>query len=202
MNNILPDQSIVEADAAFYSRALKTEHYSGDVAYISQSGNKTFIAVVDAAGHGRKAHFIACEMEKIFKTRDTDDLAALIEFSHQQLQGGLGAVIIAGSFDAETLEFTFVHVGDTHGKIIGSNQRSLVGQPGMLGHAIRTPIVKIEKLLPGDTLILCSDGITERFNVGDVSRHRTKPTSVLARRIVDLFGKDHDDATCLVLRCI
>ena len=188
-------------DMAFYGRAHRGEHYSGDVAFIHRNDTKIFVAVVDAAGHGRSAHRVATKIEKIFRSGNTDELAGLIQFSHQRLKGGPGAVIIAGALDAESLDFTYVHIGDTHGKVFGPRRRTLVGQAGMLGHAIRTPSIQSETLSAGDTLVLCTDGISERYDLNEIQRYSTMPADALARRIVEQFGKDHDDATCLVVRC-
>ena len=189
------------ASMASFGRACRGEHYSGDTASIHEQDAGTFLAIADAAGHGRSAHSVAKEVEKILGSEDTNDLAALIQSMHRQLMGGPGAVIIAGFLDAESLDFTFVHIGDVHGKIIGPRPRSLVGQAGMLGHAIRTPNIKSETLFPGDTLVLCTDGISERYDLTEIKGHRTISADGLARQIVKKFGKDHDDATCIVVRC-
>ena len=188
-------------DIACYGRAHRREHYSGDVAFIHQNGSKIFVAIVDAAGHGRSAHRVATAIKNIFRSEDTDELVNLIQFSHQRLKGGPGAVIIAGILDTKSLVFTYVHIGDTHGKIFGPRRRTLVGQAGMLGHALRTPSVKSERLSAGDTLVLCTDGVSERYDLSEIQGYRTMRTESLARRIVEQFGKNHDDATCIVVRC-
>ncbi len=189
------------AGMACYGRARRGEHFSGDVALIHEHGAGTFLSIVDAVGHGRTAHHVATKIEKILRSEETNDLAALIQSLHRQLEGGPGAVIIAGFLDTETLVFTFVQIGDVHGKVFGPRRRTLVGQPGMLGHAIRTPNIRSETLSAGDTLVLCTDGIIERYDLAEIQGQRTIPADALARQIVKQFGKDHDDATCIVVRC-
>jgi hypothetical protein len=144
---------------------------------------------------------VATQVESILRSEDTDDLAALVQTLHRRLKGGPGAVMIAGVLDTESLAFTFVQIGDSHGRIFGPRRRSLVGEAGMLGHAIRTPNVRSETLSAADTLVLCTDGISERYDLSEIQGHQTIPADALARRIVEQFGKDHDDATCLVVRC-
>ncbi len=189
------------ASMACYGRACRGEHYSGDVAIIHEHGGGALLAIVDAAGHGRSAHHVATKIETIMRSEDTNDLVVLIQSLHRQLKGGRGAVIIAGFLDTECLVFNFVHIGDAHGKVFGPRRRTLIGQTGMLGHAIRTPDIRSETLSAGDTLVLCTDGISERYDLAEIQGHRTIPADALARQIVKQFGKDHDDATCIVVRC-
>ncbi len=189
------------ASVACFGRARRGGHYSGDLAFVHEHGAKVFLAIVDAAGHGRSAHRVAMQVESILRSEDTHDLAGLVQSLHRRLIGGPGAVMIAGVLDTESLAFTFVHIGDSHGRIFGPRRRSLVGEAGMLGHAIRTPNVRSETLSAADTLVLCTDGISERYDLSEIQGHQTIPADALARRIVEQFGKDHDDATCLVVRC-
>ena len=189
------------AHMACFGRASRGEHFSGDLAFIHEQSAGTFLAIVDAGGHGRSAHHVATKIETILRSEETNDLVALIHSMHRQLMGGPGAVIIAGFLDAECLDFTFVQIGDVHGKVFGPRRRTLVGQAGMLGHAIRTPNIRSETLFAGDALVLCTDGISERYDLAEIQGHRTISADALARQIVKQFGKDHDDATCIVVRC-
>jgi serine phosphatase RsbU (regulator of sigma subunit) len=189
------------ASIASYGRSCRGERYSGDLAFIQEHRSELFLAIVDAVGHGRSAYGVAMEVKSILRSENSDDLLALIQILHQRLKGGPGAVMIAGKLDSESRVFTFVQIGDSHGKIFGPRRRSLVGVAGMLGHAIRTPRVRIETLSADDTLVLCTDGVSERYDLDEIQGYQTMPTEALARRIVEQFGKDHDDATCLVVRC-
>ena len=187
-------------DMAYFGRVCRGEHYSGDLVFIHEQKGRIFIAVVDAAGHGHSAHQIANKVETILRSKDTDDLAALVVLLHDQLKGSSGAVIIVGALETENMVFDFIQMGDTHGKIFGPGRRTLVGQAGMLGQAIRTPIVRSETLSEGELLVLCTDGVSERYDLDDIRGYRNLSADALARQIVGQFGKDHDDATCLVVR--
>ena len=76
------------ANMACYGRACRGEYYSGDLAYIHEQGAATFLAVVDAAGHGRLAHGVAEDVAALFQSAYISDLAALVQSLHQQLRGG------------------------------------------------------------------------------------------------------------------
>ena len=189
------------ASIASYGRACRGEHYSGDVAFIQKHSAGFFLAIVDAAGHGPSAHRVAAKVRTILSSEDTNDLPALVQILHRHLRGGRGAVIIAGFLDSESRIFEFVQIGDAHGKIFGPRHRTLTGQAGFLGHAIPSPIIRREALFSGDTLVLCTDGVSDRYDLSDIQGSQTIPVEVLAGRIVEQFGKDYDDATCLVARC-
>jgi phosphoserine phosphatase RsbX len=186
---------------AFHGRACKGEHYSGDLAFIRELDTVTFLAIVDAAGHGRSAYTVVLEVEKILTETDVRDLMALISRLHERLKGGPGAVVIAGYLNRENLEFTYVRIDDSHGRIFGARGRSLQGQAGMLGHAIPTPEIFCDTLGRGDVLVVCTDGIAERFDLANIPGSLTASASDLAPRIVEKYGKGHDDATCLVVSC-
>jgi hypothetical protein len=106
-----------EIDVACHGRACRGEHYSGDLAFIREQDPDTFLAVVDAAGHGRSAYMVVLEVENILRAADVRDLMTLVPRLHDQLKGGPGAVVIAGYLNRESLEFTYVRIGDSHGRI-------------------------------------------------------------------------------------
>jgi len=190
-----------EIEMAFFGRACRGEHYSGDLAFIREQGPETFLSIFDAAGHGRSAHMVVLGIEKILRTSDVEDVTTLVPELHEHLTGGPGGVVIAGNLNRESLEFRYVRIGDSHGRIFGPRNRSLQGQAGMLGNVIPTPEIHSETLGRGDILVLCTDGISERFDLAQIPGNQTISAEVLAHRIVDQFGKGHDDATCLVVRC-
>ena len=81
--------------------------------------------------------------------------------------------------------------------------RDLVGRPpglfclpGIVGHNVRTLRAMPFVMQPGDVYCLHSDGVTSRGNLRGCLPGT--PESV-ARRIVDAWGRPHDDATAVVL---
>ena len=55
---------------------------------------------------------------------------------------------------------------------------------------------------PGDVLVLFTDGVKERFELQDYPQLRYEGAKTIARTIVTRYGKDHDDAGCVVLRVL
>ncbi len=53
---------------------------------------------------------------------------------------------------------------------------------------------------PGDVVVWYTDGVSDRFDVSDYPGVLLDRASIAAQRIVERFGKSHDDATCVVMR--
>jgi serine/threonine protein phosphatase PrpC len=56
------------------------------------------------------------------------------------------------------------------------------------------------QLEAGDLLLLTTDGVKERFSVEDYPGLLGDTPAVVARQVVQRFGKEHDDATCIAVR--
>ena len=55
-------------------------------------------------------------------------------------------------------------------------------------------------LEPGDVFLFYTDGVSDRFDLDDY-RHAVSDTPrSLANNVVNMFGKDHDDAACVAVR--
>jgi len=52
----------------------------------------------------------------------------------------------------------------------------------------------------GQLVTFYTDGVSDRFDASDYPGLRYDRATVVARTIVDRFGKAHDDATCIALR--
>ena len=85
-------------------------------------------------------------------------------------------------------------------RLMGSTEHRMEWTEGTLGARYRTPVPS-EGKLGGATLLLYSDGISDRFEPGDYPGITMDEPSVAARNVVERFGKDYDDASCIVLRC-
>lgn len=192
---------LLQLTTAHSGRACQGEFFSGDLAYIREDETSVFLALLDVAGHGRAAYRLAHEIETLLSEAADDDLVSLIEMLHQILLGKNGAVIILGRYDRDSGILSFIQIGDTHARIFGPRARRLVSQEGMLGHAIPTPIVSHEQLSSGDTVVFCTDGISVRYDLVDIQGRRSLDVLELAEKIIQDFGKQHDDATCVVWRC-
>lgn len=185
---------------ASYGRPFPGERVSGDGAVVVQHDSKILLAMIDALGHGPAAHEVAILAVKHLAQAKTDDLMALFKNLHQALQGSIGAAVGLGSFDTENGRFDYLGIGNTVARGFGSQEKRLVSMDGIVGEQWRAPNPQALTLYSGDVLLMYSDGISDRFSLSDYPQLIAHGAAAVARGVVDRFGKEHDDATCLVLK--
>ena len=192
--------STVGTDCAFFVRPCRGERVSGDAAVLRTSDDHVFLAVVDALGHGPAASRIATQASAFLKGNWSLEPAATMEGLHDVMRGTDGAAAGLCVVELSSGSARFAGVGNTVARILGKREKTVFSTPGTLGHQIRTQKEQRLMIEPGDLLLLYSDGIRERFELDDYPRLRLKDARTIARTIVSRFGKDYDDASCVVMR--
>ena len=71
-----------------------------------------------------------------------------------------------------------------------------VSVAGIVGGRVRKILEQSYTLTGGDRLAIYTDGVSGRFGLEEYRRHAAQRT---AESIVDEWGKNHDDATCVVV---
>ena len=166
---------------------------NGDAAFIHQNGNEVFFTLVDGSGHGQEAHDISKKSCRIIQENLNKSLT--------EIRGTRGCVAIIGKLDVEKKVFNYVGIGNIFLKKVTKSVNNLLIQDGVVGYHIRTPSEYSVQLEPGDALLLCSDGIKSNFNISDYPDIRWDDVDVISKKIINMFTKNNDDATCIVLRC-
>jgi hypothetical protein len=176
------------------------EIVSGDTALIVAQSRGLFLAIVDVLGHGPEAHAVAEQTEAYLREHAGTDLVRLMQQLHERLRGGLGAAVGLGYLEGETGRFRYVGIGNTRLRRFGSAETRLVSRDGTVGQHMRTLREMSLQLEAGDLLLMTTDGVKEHFAVEDYPGLLGDCSAVVARLVVERFGKEHDDATCLALR--
>ena len=179
-------------------RAL--EFVNGDAGFISVSEEQLFVCIIDGAGHGREAHTIAQASRDFLEKNKNETLPGLMKKLHESLRGTRGGVAIIGKFDGEGLEFHYVGIGNIVLRKFGKSPERAVTQDGVIGYQIRTPREKVMKISGGDILVLHTDGIASNFDVSDYPEILNDDAKTIATHLIKKFGKNDDDATCIVIR--
>lgn len=189
-------------EAFAYIRPHMGERVSGDTAVIASHENRVLLAVIDALGHGPEAHAVAAVAERYLIDRWAPDPLATLQGLANELSGSRGAAAGIAVVDFYQRRVTYVGVGNTVLRVFGAQPKRLVSAEGILGERYRTPSCQAISLWTDALFVMYTDGVSDRMTVRQSELQGRRSCSHLARSLVDQFGKDHDDATCLVVRCL
>jgi negative regulator of sigma-B (phosphoserine phosphatase) len=182
-------------------RPYPGQRVSGDAVVTRVLDQGLFVAIVDVLGHGPEAHELTHVIDAYLARYAAFDVSAVMQRLHQHLKGTRGAAVGLCAIDGATCRLDYAGIGNTSIRRFGHTETRLVSQEGVLGQNMRTPLHQTLQLEPGDTVVLYTDGVSDRFTAQDypgVVRHSSEE---VATNIVQRFGKDHDDAACIAVRC-
>jgi serine phosphatase RsbU (regulator of sigma subunit) len=173
----------------------------GDAAVIQHGDRGVFLAIIDALGHGPEAHEEANHIADSLSRTWSQNLDKTLAHMHETLQGRRGAAVgfCFADYTRHTLEY--VGVGNTVARCWSPKETRLISREGVLGQTLRSPFHQEIPVSPGAMLVLYTDGVRTHFSEDEYPGIRHDRPELAARRVVERFGKDHDDAGCIVLRC-
>lgn len=184
----------------YYIAEKALDRVNGDTGFIRIEGDQLFIGLVDGAGHGPEAHTVAQASRTLLEENRNLELPALMGQLHEELLGGRGGVAIVGKLDTETSQLRYVGIGNIFLVKVGNPSERAVTQDGVIGYRIRTPREKTMLFLGGDVLVMHTDGIASQFDESDFPEIQNDDAQTIAKNLIKRFGKDNDDATCVVIR--
>jgi anti-sigma regulatory factor (Ser/Thr protein kinase) len=187
-------------DCAFFIRPCRGERVSGDIAVIAEAEKSVLVAMVDALGHGREASVVAKQAASFLRQAPHTDVVKLMSGLHETLQGTVGAAAGIGVLNRADGLMKYVGVGNTVARSLGQRSLRLSSTAGTLGTRIRSLKEQRLQLNESDVIVFYTDGVSDRFETEQYPQLRYESAATIARAIVDRFGKDHDDAGCVVVR--
>ena len=176
---------------------------SGDRFLVERFPDGVLVAVVDALGHGHRAAQVAGQAVETLAHYAQDTVTGLAVRCHAVLRQGPGAAMSIASFDWRSQRVTWLGIGNVAGVLLshsfrpGSPARRLLVRGGLVGGDLPDLDPTSIGLAPGDTLILATDGIDERFDDELPDDLAPQP---MAEHIFSHFAKSTDDALVLVAR--
>lgn len=185
-------------------RTLRGETVSGDVIATRRTERGWLLMVADGLGHGTLAADPARRAAVVLESATSEEPGELVQRMHAALSGSRGAAVAVSRVDLDTRVLTHAAVGNISGRLIGVGQRprSLVSQPGIVGH--RLPRVQENRypLDDADLVVLHSDGLTEKWDAASLPLPRRHGATTCAAVLVRDAGTRRDDASVLTLRVV
>ena len=178
-----------------FSRPYKGLSICGDSFVVERRGGAVLAAVVDGLGHGYESSVAAGRAAEVIRECADLPVEAILRRCHKELRVTRGAAVGLLKVE-EGGEGEFCGIGNIEVQALHGPPPSIFCLAGIVGHNVRVSKVMAVAMRPGDIYCLTSDGVSSR---GNFKTCLPGPPEVVARRIVENWGKDHDDATALVL---
>lgn len=181
--------------SAAFSRPFKGLSVCGD-SFVIEERNGTFLAaVIDGLGHGFESWVAAEKAAEVIRANLDLSVEPILMRCHKELRATRGAAVGILKVE-EDGQGQFCGVGNIEVQAMSGTAPSVFCLAGIVGHNLRTSKVMSFQMKPGDIYCVLSDGVSSRANLK--SCLPGAPQEV-AKRIVEQFGRDHDDATALVM---
>ena len=178
-----------------FSRPYKGLSICGDSFVIEESEGTLLAAVVDGLGHGYESSVAAERAVEVIREHARLSVDVILRRCHEELRVTRGAAVGILKIE-EGGEGQFCGIGNIEVQALNGHAPSVFCLAGIVGHNVRASKVMPFIMKPGDIYCVMSDGISTR---GNLKACLPGAPDTVARRIVESWGKDHDDATAVVL---
>jgi len=178
-----------------YSRPFKGLSICGDSFVIEEVPGAVVAAIVDGLGHGYESWVAAQKAVEVIQAHADLPVDDIVMRCHQELRTTRGAAVGVLRIEENGMG-VFCGVGNIEVQALNGQAPSVFCLAGIVGHNMRTSKVMPVQMKAGDIYCLTSDGVSTRGNLRACLPGA--PGSV-ARRIVEQWGRAHDDATAVVV---
>lgn len=185
------------------SATLPGESESGDRYVCETFTDGILLALVDGIGHGPEAALAAEAACAILKAHAAEPVIALTERCHDRLRCTRGVVMSLAAFDLRHNLLTWLGIGNVQGAFqrFGApaygTEELLLLRAGVVGSQLPLLQASVLPVVPGDILVLATDGVHSGFAPRITSREAPRR---IAQAILDHYNKRTDDALVLVAR--
>jgi hypothetical protein len=174
---------------------------AGDAVILAAHGGNLLAGVVDVLGHGPEAHDVAMKAQRFLDNgSEPGDPVELLRGLHGALMGTRGAAAGLAVLDTAEGLARYAGVGNIAIRRFGTIADRLVSIDGIVGATMRTPREQQMRLSPRDIVVIYSDGVRDHFELRDYPELLLGDAEKIARTVIRRFGKEHDDASCVVVK--
>ena len=168
---------------------------------VSDDDGRATFTVADGLGHGSFAAEASRRAVELGAEHPTEQPAAVLGAIHAGLRATRGAAVAVAEVTRDATTVRFAGLGNIAGALVSpTGSRSLVSHNGIAGHELR----KIQEFTydwPRDgLLVMHSDGISARWDLGRYPGLAQRHPSVVAGVLYRDFSRGRDDALIVVVR--
>ena len=181
------------------TRPIISEVECGDAYGAVSSGSVLTGALCDGLGHGPLAAAASSEALAAVFSAPAGEPAALLERAHQRIGKTRGGALAIAQVDGPVVRFA--GLGNVAAWIVSPQARSgMASIPGIAGHQARR-IRQFEYALPPKGIVIMhSDGLSSRWDVGALPGLAGRDPLIVAAALLVEAGRHRDDAGVLVLK--
>ena len=178
------------------------ETFCGDNWSVVNQGGRYAIAAIDGLGHGEEAHLASREATGMFAQIAHQAPCQVLVGIHEAIRRTRGAVGAVTVIDLEARQCSFCGIGNIMGKVhAAAGVKSLVSYNGMLGN--NRPSVLSDHpgaWDPSGLLVVHSDGIQARWDLGKYPGLKNHDPSVIAGVLYKDFTRKTDDVLVIAAK--
>ncbi|MFG1946578.1 ATP-binding protein [Nonomuraea sp. NPDC048826] len=180
-------------------RPIGEETVSGDAFAISIDGPVTSVLVCDGLGHGPAAALASREAVELFMIAPDDEPLAILGRLHRGLNRTRGGAVAIARITPDKV--TYAGLGNIAGWIAYADRRQgMVSVPGITGHQGRRFQQYDYELDEHATIVLHSDGLTDRWSPALLPGLFSRSPAVIAAGVLREAGSRRDDACVVIVR--
>jgi anti-sigma regulatory factor (Ser/Thr protein kinase) len=180
------------------TRPLEGHTDNGDAYVVRTLDNRLLVAVIDGLGHGEAASESARAAITAIERNLERSVEAIVWEAHEALRQMRGAVMGLAAIDRAAGTIEFAGVGNTDIRVIGGRERlRFISLNGTLGSRLDRVKVFKEDLPKMATLIMATDGISERWEPDNYPGLFGLHPQLFCATVMRDFSRPNDDATIL-----
>jgi anti-sigma regulatory factor (Ser/Thr protein kinase) len=171
---------------------------NGDAYIIKRIDDRQLLAIIDGLGHGLGALQAATVAVETIKSYATQSVETIIRATHEALRPTRGAVLGLAAIDCATGALEYAGIGNTDFRVLGGRSPiRLISLNGTLGSRLDRVRVFKEQLPKVATIIMSTDGISERWDLESYPGLLGLHPQLLCATVMRDFRRSNDDATIL-----
>lgn len=187
--------------AAGLTRPLTGETVCGDGFAVRVAEGRHQVLVCDGLGHGALAAAATNAARHAFRSAAATSPGMVVEHLHRALTHTRGAAVAVAELDPASATVRYAGLGNIAGVVVdGETRRGLVSLPGIAGHQRRTIREYEYPLAPGASVVMHTDGVSDRWRPADYPGLLDRAPILLAATLLRDAGIRRDDACVLTAR--